>query len=164
MANTFESNTQSRSPLADEAAISKLAARFADAVNRRDQKEFRALWTPQGVWEIKPPLTMQVQGVDGIVAAFIQLLDGWEFFVQMVHSGTIEIEGDRATARWCMNEIGRSTTGKGFHNFGLYADELVRQDDRWLFARRTYHYAYIEEPTLPGNAFSLADIADPGAK
>lgn len=144
--------------LADEAAINKLTAKFADSVNRRESEEFCSLWHSQGVWELKPPMSIKVEGIEQILATFTQLLENWEFFVQMVHSGVVAIEGDRATARWCMNEIGRSTVGKGFVNYGLYEDELVRENGIWLFAKRTYHFAYVDEPSLPGQVFSLTKI------
>ncbi len=142
--------------LTEEALIQKQVAKFADAVNRRDREEFRSLWVEQGIWDLKPPLNINVTGRDNIVQTFVQLLDNWEFFVQMVHSGVIEIQGDQAQARWSMNEIGRNHEGKGFQNFGMYEDQLIRLDNQWLFVQRTYHFAYIDEPQLSGVAFSLS--------
>jgi len=161
MTTSSERNTENLSTtltvdrLRDEAEIRNLTASFADAVNLRNAEKFRTLWLPQGSWKIQPPLTIEVQGLDEIVATFTQLLAGWEFFVQRVQSGVIEIAGERATARWCMDEIGKSTTGKGFHNLGIYVDELVKAQGIWLFAGRTYHFIYIEEPTLSGHSFSV---------
>jgi ketosteroid isomerase-like protein len=139
----------------DETSIQKLTASFADAVNRRDLELFKSLWNDRGVWEIEPPLTMEVTGVDEIAAAFTRLLNNWEFFIQIVHQGSIELNGDRATARWYMNEIGRDTDGKGFQNYGAYLDELIRQDNQWLFTRRTYRFIYIDRPSFPGQSFSI---------
>lgn len=142
-----------------ELLIQKQVAKFADAVNRRDRKEFTSLWLSDGIWELKPPLNINVQGKENIEQTFTQLLNNWEFFVQMVHSGVIEINDHQAKARWCMNEIGRNYEGKGFQNFGMYEDELVLQEDSWLFMKRTYHFAYIDEPQLSGMAFSLSNIS-----
>ncbi len=142
--------------LVEESLIQKQVARFADAVNRRDYDEFRSLWVEEGIWELKPPMNINVSGKDKIMETFTHLLDNWEFFVQMVHSGVIDIQGDRAEARWCMNEIGRNYEGKGFQNFGMYQDKLIKQDNQWLFVQRTYHFAYVDEPQLSGTAFSLS--------
>lgn len=143
-----------RDQIYHEALIQKQVAKFADAVNRRDQKEFTSLWIPEGIWELKSPMNINVQGKENIEQTFIQLLNNWEFFVQMAHSGVIEINGEYAKARWCMNEIGRDYDGKGFQNFGMYEDELILQENTWLFIKRTYHFAYIDEPKLSGTAFT----------
>lgn len=138
-----------------ESLIQKQVAKFADAVNYRDEQAFKSLWIPRGVWDIQPPLNIKAEGVDSIVQTFNNLLSNWEFFVQMVHSGVVEVKENKAMARWCMNEIGRNHEGKGFQNFGNYEDELVYQDNNWLFVKRTYNFVYIEEPQLLGNAFSV---------
>lgn len=142
----------------NEYLIQKQTAKFADAVNRRDKKEFTNLWLCDGIWELKPPININVQGKENIEQTFIQLLNKWEFFVQIVNSGVIEIDGNSAKARWVMNEIGRSYEGKGFQNFGMYEDELIFEKNTWLFIKRTYHFAYIGEPELLGKAFSLSQI------
>lgn len=144
--------------LVEEYLIQKQVARFADAVNRRDHDEFRSLWVEQGIWELKPPMNINVSGKENIMETFTQLLNKWEFFVQMIHSGVISIQENRASARWCMNEIGRDSEGKGFQNFGMYEDEFIKTDQKWLFVKRTYHFAYIDEPKLLGMVFSLNGI------
>jgi SnoaL-like domain len=144
-----------RDQIYHEALIQKQVAKFADAVNCRDEQQFASLWITEGIWEIKPPFNIKVQGKENIVQVFTQLLSNWQFFVQMVHSGVIEIKENQATARWCMNETGKSYEGKGFQNLGMYEDRLVLQDNTWLFVQRTYYFAYIEEPELSGTAFTL---------
>ncbi len=138
-----------------EASLHRLVAQFADAVNRRDADLFRNLWLEEGVWEIKPPIAVVVNGHDEIIGVFNNLLARWDFFVQMVHSGVISFSGEKAEARWCMEEIGRSHDGKGFHNYGYYEDEFIYREERWYFARRTYHFYYLEEPQLTGTTFPL---------
>jgi ketosteroid isomerase-like protein len=139
----------------DETNIQKLTAGFADAVNRRDLELFKSLWIDRGIWAIEPPFSMEVTGVEEIAAAFTRLLDNWEFFIQIVYQGSIELNGDLATARWYMNEIGRDTDGKGFQNYGVYLDELIRQDDKWLFMKRTYRFIYLDRPNFPGQSFLI---------
>ncbi|BFM38830.1 nuclear transport factor 2 family protein [Synechocystis sp. LKSZ1] len=139
-----------------EASLRRLVSQFADAVNRRDADLFKTLWLEEGVWEIKPPIAVMVTGQNNIVDIFSNLLARWDFFVQMIHSGVVSIAGEQAQARWCMEEIGRSHDGQGFHNYGYYEDQFVLREGRWYFARRTYHFYYLEEPQLTGTTFSLA--------
>lgn len=139
----------------NETTINHLVANFADAVNRRDLEQFKSLWIAEGIWEIKPPFSIKAKGINNISTTFTQLLDGWEFFMQIAHHGAIEIEGDRATAFWYMSEIGRDTRGEGFQNYGVYRDRLVKQQDTWLFIQRTYHFAYIDRSSLKGQTFTL---------
>ena len=138
----------------DELAIRELAGRFSDAVNRRDSVLFRSLWTEDGVWDIKAPMNVKAVGPDAIVRAVETLLGGWELFVQTTHLGTVTVIGDSATARFTMNEIGRPAAARGGHvNFGLYADQLRRTATGWRFARRVYHFLYLDESEVLGKAF-----------
>ena len=139
----------------EKTQIDNLVANFADAVNQRDIKKFESLWIAEGVWEIEPPFNVRAEQIDRISSTFSRLLDGWEFFIQIAHHGVVEINGDRATARWYMTEVGRNTEGEGFQKYGVYRDRLVKQDNTWLFAQRTYHFTYIERPSLTGQTFSL---------
>jgi ketosteroid isomerase-like protein len=56
----------------ERTAIAELVARFDDAVNRRDVKEFASLWHKDALWEVGEPMPMQVQGAD----ATVQKMDG----------------------------------------------------------------------------------------
>lgn len=144
-----------------EASLHRLVSQFADAVNHRDADLFKTLWLADGVWEIKPPMAVIVTGHEDIISIFENLLARWDFFVQMVHSGVISISGSQAQARWCMEEIGRSHDGQGFHNYGYYEDEFTLREGRWYFARRTYHFYYLEEPPLTGTSFPFSPSKSP---
>ena len=150
--------------VADELAIRALAYAFADAVNRRDASTFESLWDENGVWEIGAPLHSIANGAPNIAARMIELAQPFEFFVQLVHSGVVAIDGDQATARWSVQETGRSRTNGPYNNHAFYEDELVKRDGAWRFARRAYRYVWLDlkspiggdvivqanEPLLPG--------------
>jgi len=138
-----------------EASLQRLVFQFADAVNHRDAELFKKLWLEEGVWEISPPIAVKVKGEDSIIELFKDLLGRWDFFVQMVHGGVVSVSDGQAQARWCMEEIGRGRDGQGFHNYGYYQDEFTFQKGGWYFARRTYHFYYLEEPQLTGTTFPL---------
>ena len=68
----------------------------------------------------------------------------------------VEIDGDRATARWWFSEIKRPK-GKGFeYILGTYQDEVVRLKSGWRFARRTVAAPFRWE--LPGEGISTLDL------
>jgi hypothetical protein len=106
--------------LPDETAIQFLAAQFSDAANRRDAGLFQEIWAPEGVWEIGPPVNVRSEGRGQMGAFLLNMLDQWDFFVQLTTSGTVAVSGERAKARFYINEIARSKTGKGNYNLSLY--------------------------------------------
>jgi len=130
--------------VADELAIRALAYAFADAVDRRDASTFESLWDENGVWEIGAPLHSIANGAPKIAAHMIELVEPLEFFVQLVHSGVVAIDGDQATARWAVQETGRSRTNGPYNNHAFYEDELVKRDGAWRFARRSYRYVWLD--------------------
>lgn len=159
--NTGEKNTEIDSAantrlLSDEAEIRALVAAFADSANRNDMKQFAGLWLPDAVLKIGEPFPSRAEGAAKIVEMIGGMLNAWDFFVHLVYSGVVETKGDEATARWTIQEMGRSRDGKRFYNnFGYYFDRLVRQDNRWLFAERKYAYIYIDDGPLTGKAYQL---------
>ena len=130
--------------VADELAIRALAYAFADAVNRRDAAAFESLWDENGVWEIGAPLHSIANGAANIAAHMIELAEPLEFFVQLVHSGVVAIDGDQATARWSVQETGRTRNNGPYNNHAFYEDELVKRDGAWRFARRSYRYVWLD--------------------
>ncbi|MEI6381834.1 MAG: nuclear transport factor 2 family protein [Cyanobacteriota bacterium ELA615] len=133
--------------------IQDLCYRFADAVNTRKIDNLTALWSDDGIWKINPPIDIEIHGTANIATAVTNLLNNWEFFVQKIHGGVIDIDDKQATARWTMSEIGRSISDKGFYNLGVYIDKYVYLNDSWLFAERIYEFTYIDESVLPGKSF-----------
>ena len=142
-----------------ENGIRNLAAKFSDVAVRFDLAGLREIWTPDAVWEIGPPLPARAAGIDAIVEMMKQLRPAFELFVQLTHSGTIEIAGDRARSRWIVQEVGRNeNTHRNYNNYALYVDDLVRLDGRWLYKQRRYDYLWVDlETHLPGRSFALPD-------
>jgi uncharacterized protein (TIGR02246 family) len=138
----------------DELAVRALAAMFSDTANRRDFAGFAALWAPDGEWVVNDPFPFSARGAENIGATVEKMLGIWELFIQMTHSGVVMLDGDRASARWVVQELARSKDGAQFqNNVAIYDDRLARIDGRWLFTRRSYHYLYFDESTLSGRAF-----------
>lgn len=141
-----------------ESEIRELAARFSDAVTRNDAKAFRALWTENGVWEIREPYPASAEGPAAIVSLLQKLIEPWAFFVQLTHSGVVEFESQStAVARWIMSEVARSPDGKlNYDNLAMYEDHVVcGSDSIWRFSKRTYNYIWLSESPLVGRSFPL---------
>ena len=140
--------------LEEESSIRDLVAKFADAVTRNDMAQLATVWKAGGVFSIEEPLKNVRNGVDEIVSLISQLRGNKEFFVQYAHSGVIELNGDRATARWIMRETGKGGE-KYYHVAGIFFDSLEKIDGRWLFAERCWRFAYIDFSPFTGNGHAL---------
>ena len=144
----------------DELAIRSLAARFSDCANERDYEGFADLWTARAVWEIGPPLPARAEGVDAIVAMLKRLLGPKRMFIQMTHSGIMEIRGNRAIARFVERERGKGENGSGaptfYENLAVYNDELIREaDGKWRFSHRIYVYRFLDDSAYSGRVFPV---------
>lgn len=132
----------------DELAIRSLAAAYADAVNRRDAEGMAAVFAPDGIIE-KPGFGDPVQGVEKILKRYRRLQRERDFLCQMIHSGIVEVDGDRATARWWFSEIKKPVDSDDWLSMiGVYQDEAVRTAQGWRFARRMQ--TTVQEQVLPG--------------
>ena len=146
--------------LEDEAAIRDLAARFADASTRGDHEAMLSLFAPDAVFGIGEPFAFTAHGTKEIAAFFHQLRDGKDFFVQFVHSGLIQLDGNRASARWLVHESasgpGHHGAEKGYYDPSVFVlDELEKIDGQWLLKKRNYPFIFISTDPFPGSAVPL---------
>ena len=131
--------------LADEMAIRDLVARYADAVNRRDADAWVALWARDCEWHI---LGNPMTGRDDVLALWRSLMEGFSFVIQVIYSGTIELDGDEATGCWYLCEIWKGPDGSAGMTVGVYRDRYVREEDMWRFRRRRFDILYMGPPDL----------------
>jgi hypothetical protein len=127
----------------DDAEIRWLAAAFTDAANRRDGVAAARLFTEAGVWSL--PGLDDVEGQDRIAETMGRVLGRFDFLVQLLHEGTIEVDGERARARWYLSELARDRDGRCWATTAVYDDVLswTRRGSRaggdiarWSFATR----------------------------
>jgi ketosteroid isomerase-like protein len=134
-------------------AIRMLGESFADAANQRDFERFAQLWTENGVWAIGAPINVKFTGQPAIRQAVEQLLNRWDFFVQMPHAPVIKIDGQTATACWTVQEIARTKDlSQGNSNLSFYHDVLVNTPMGWRFLSRRYQTIYSDPSPLVGQS------------
>ena len=145
--------------IADELEIRTLVARFADSCTPPNYENFSKLWLPdsenKAVWSLSAPFVMSATGVDDIMAMLDKLLGPREFFVQLVHSGVVTLEGDSATGRWILREIARGPGETYYNNFAVYDDEYRKADGKWYFSKRHYNYVFLDDSTFQGTSFNI---------
>lgn len=135
----------------DELEIRALAEKFSDAANRKDGELFQSLWAKDAVWKIGPPINVEFKGKENMGASVTKMLGLWDFFVQLSGPGVIAINGEKATARFYVNEVARKADDKsGNYNLSMYEDELIKENGKWVFLKRTYYTIYQEAPQYKG--------------
>lgn len=136
-----------RDRIADELAIRELVDRYADAIVRRDEDDWRATWATDGEWHI---LGDRVRGHAAIVEKWNTLMGGLPFVHQLASGGLIEFEGDKARGRFYVNEYATTPDGKGLLMLGVYFDRYVFDAGDWLFSKRRIHPLYMGPPDMSG--------------
>ena len=134
----------------DRFEIEALRGEFADAGMQRDFARLAALFVPDGVWRI-PQANIELTTQDNIRTGIERLQAQWEFFIQNTHPGTIHLDGDTATGRAYVAELGRFTTGASHQNYAIYHDRYRRTPDGWRFVERSYEIRYADTTPLLGS-------------
>jgi uncharacterized protein (TIGR02246 family) len=135
----------------DKLAIQELIATYSDTASRGDWETFATLWAPDAVWEVGEPVGSRVEGAAAIVDLARGNVDGNDFLIQMAQNTVVRI-GPGRTA-WATTMIHALAHRKGQHsvtNYGIYFDDLVELDGRWVFARRMLQPVYSESCTFAG--------------
>lgn len=129
----------------DELAIRNLVARYADAVNRRDEAAWADTWAEAGEWSL---LGRAAQGREAARELLAEFLAGLSLVVQVPASGVVRVQGDRATGRWTITEQGKLANGNAFLSLAAYDDEYERGAGEWRFASRRLTLFYMGPPDL----------------
>jgi ketosteroid isomerase-like protein len=144
--------------LADRIAIEQTIYRYSDSLTRGDLEQFASVWMPDAIWEVLPPISHRVEGYDNIRKAICGSVDAFEFYVQLSHNPVITLlGGGRATATTTVHEIGKRPDGVvsaglipgDVELYGVYTDELVRSEEGWRFAKRTFKALFYGNAQLP---------------
>lgn len=135
--------------VADRVEIEALRGEFADAVMVHDFDRLASLFTEDGAVRI-PEAGAESVGRTEIRAGIERLQGMWEYFVQTTHPGVVQLDGDTATGRAYLCELGRLRDGTSYLNYGIYHDRYRRTPDGWKFAERVYEPRYVDTAPLTG--------------
>jgi ketosteroid isomerase-like protein len=136
--------------IADRVEIEALRGEFTDAGTVGDLDRFARLFTHDGVWRI-PDADIEFTTRAEIREGIERQRGVWDWLIQTTHPGTIEIEGDTATGRTYVAELGRFRDGGSHLNHGVYHDTYRRTPDGWRFAQRVYEVRYADASPLAGS-------------
>jgi hypothetical protein len=123
------------SELAEKDAIREVMAEYCFRLDGDRFAEMAALFTTDGTWDTA---FGKGTGHDGI-EALVRRLRGTGARARVIHHVTnIVIKLDGSTAKCFSNwvTVQNSEQGPKIGSAGSYADDLVKQDGRWLFRYR----------------------------
>ncbi|MEJ0045211.1 MAG: nuclear transport factor 2 family protein [Rhodospirillales bacterium] len=135
----------------DRLAIRELIEAYSDALNTRDFATMAQFFTETAIWRADPPFALHFEGA-AIAKNIAAMVANYPVLLQMTHGIVVAVEGDHATARTTIHEIGQATDGaSGLNSFGIYHDELLRTARGWRFAARRFQGLLLDTAPLPGN-------------
>src|SRR4030095_16045450 len=137
--------------IADRVEIEALRGEFTDAAMMRDYDRLATLFTHDGTVRM-PHINAEAVGREAIRAGSERAQGLWEYFVQTVHPGTIQLAGDTAVGRAYIAELGRLRDGSSQLNYAIYHDRYQRAPDGWKSTERVYEVRYLDAPPLAGSA------------
>ncbi|SRR6185437_11659384 len=149
--------------IADRVEIEALRGEFTDAAMMRDYDRLAALFTPDGVLRM-PNVPAELAGREQMRAFGRRVPDVLEFLVQNTHPGTIRLDGDTASGRAYMAEVGRTLDGQSELNYAIYHDRYQRTADGWKFTERVYEVRYHDTSPLAGSPPSATTTAQDGSQ
>jgi hypothetical protein len=134
----------------DRAEIADLLARYLFAMDWHDADAYAedgvldyAMGTTVGREAIRAEATAFKQNIGRI---FVDWQGNPAKLRHLVHQKALRVEGDRAwhTGLWWEMTNGGPEGSVATPSFGIYEDELVRVDGRWLFARRKIYNEFLQ--------------------
>ena len=128
-----------------ESEIRQLVARYCDAVNRYNGKDWSATWAEDGRWYF---LDQVHEGRQDILTFWEAVMAQLDFAVMLAGSAVLEVRGDSATGRWYTQEVVRTKGEHGRSITGVYDDTYSHIGGQWQIQSRRYHKLY-EVPTDP---------------
>ncbi|PWV81869.1 Ketosteroid isomerase homolog [Prauserella marina] len=135
--------------IADRVEIEALRAEFADAAMLADHDRVASLFTDDAVYRI-PDADIEHIGRQAIREGAERLAGSWEYFVQTTHPGAVEFDGDTATGRAYICELGKARDGRSMLNYALFHDRYRRTAAGWRFTERVYEVRYFDTAPLTG--------------
>jgi len=119
----------------DRIAIRELYETNADGACRGDRATWLGCFAPDAHWKTH---YFDISGHEAIGAKYDEITAGVSDTTFSVQLLSIEVDGETARTRAQQTESLMWPNGSTYDLVGLYEDELVRRDGRWLFLGRDY--------------------------
>ena len=136
--------------IADRVEIEALRGEFTDAVMMRDYDRVASLFTPDGALRM-PNIPAELIGPEAIRGWLARVPEFVDFLIQTTHPGSIRLDGDTASGRAYIHELGRLRDGTSELNYAIYHDRYQRTGDGWRFTERVYEVRYHDTSPLAGS-------------
>ena len=144
--------------IADRVEIEALRGEFTDAAMMRNYNRLALLFTHDGALRM-PNIPAELAGQEEIRAWGERVPILVDFLVQTTHPGIIQLDGDSASGRAYMQELGRGRDGRTELNFAIYHDRYQRTGDGWKFTERVYEVRYLDITPLAGSPPRTSGVA-----
>jgi hypothetical protein len=138
-------------PLEDRIAIRELMNTHAHGVMTKDPAEWGSIWADDASWELPEYPDLGVfHGKELIVSNWIESMKAYGLsnmekpMVYFMEPGSIEVDGDRATAVAYTLEVYEDPHNNGqlVRGTGRYDDKLEKRGGKWLFTHRAYRIVH----------------------
>ncbi len=80
----------------------------------------------------------------------------WDYFARTTHRGATRRDGDTASGRARIQELGRLCDGNSHLNYAVDHDRYQRTSGGWKFTERVYDVRYLDTTPLAGSAPHVA--------
>ena len=139
--------------LENQLAIRELYERYIDTFHHKDWEGYKACFTSDCVWEAAAPFNIHVEGPQALVDMVTAGLAQYDFIVQWTAGHVVKIDGNSATGRVGLNELGHGASAS-LRTAGTYYDDLVKQNGQWRFKKRRFVPKYFDGTHRSGNSFA----------
>ena len=136
--------------IADRVEIEALRGEYTDAAMMGDFDRAASLFTPDGALRM-PNIPAELVGQEQIRGWGDRVPKFVEFLIQNTHPGIIRLDGDTASGRAYMTEIGRLLDGTAELNYAIFHDRYRRTAEGWKFTERGYEVRYHDTTPLTGS-------------
>ena len=116
--------------------IRQLLTSYDDAVIRRDAEQWGSNWIDDAVWILWDG---ERRGRQRIVDDWVALMDSFRYVDFRTRIGHVDFTDQGANARCYTTDLLVHADERVEQVHGVYFDQYVDIDNRWLFARREYH-------------------------
>lgn len=135
MAETLEERLRR---VEDILAIGQLRAKYCKYLDAGEWEALVELFTPDGEFHGIGSAAGRAELMEFYARMRRESIEAWWHFSS---NETVEVEGDVATGETYLDQP-CVLNGVAYASAGRYQDEFVRQDGRWLFAKRTVTFFY----------------------